>query len=112
MHKEKFDKLVKIMRKLRNECSWDKVQTFDSIKASTLEETYEVIEAIDERDYEDLKNELGDLLLHILFHSVIAEDQNLFSINEVIDSKPVNIFEIVAVGFISEIGEENKIEKL
>ena len=86
MHKEKFDKLVKIMRKLRNECSWDKVQTFDSIKASTLEETYEVIEAIDERDYEDLKNELGDLLLHILFHSIIAEDQNLFSINEVIDS--------------------------
>ncbi|MCB0732410.1 MAG: MazG family protein, partial [Ignavibacteriae bacterium] len=86
MHKEKFDNLVKIMRRLRNECSWDSVQTFDSIKSSTLEETYEVIEAIDDKNYDDLKHELGDLLLHIVFHSVIAEDQNLFSINEVIDS--------------------------
>lgn len=86
MHKEKFDNLVKIMRRLRNECSWDSVQTFDSIKAATLEETHEVIEAIDEKNYDDLKNELGDLLLHIVFHSVIAEDQKLFTINEVIDS--------------------------
>jgi len=86
MHKEKFDKLVNIMKRLRKECSWDRVQTFDSIKAATLEETYEVIEAIDEKDYEDLKNELGDLLLHILFHSVIAEDKKLFDINDVIDS--------------------------
>ena len=86
MHKEKFDNLVNIMRKLRKECSWDKVQTFDSIKAATLEETYEVIEAIDEKDYGDLKNELGDLLLHILFHSVIAEEEGLFDISDVIDS--------------------------
>ncbi|MBK7106063.1 MAG: nucleoside triphosphate pyrophosphohydrolase [Ignavibacteriae bacterium] len=86
MHKEKFDELVKIMRRLRTECSWDKVQTFDSIKAATLEETYEVIEAIDDKNYSSLKNELGDLLLHIVFHSVIAEDQNLFNINDVIDS--------------------------
>lgn len=86
MHKEKFDELVKIMRKLRSECSWDKVQTFDSIKAATLEETYEVLEAIDEKNYEDLKNELGDLLLHIVFHSAIAEDMKLFTISDVIDS--------------------------
>ena len=86
MHKEKFDNLVKIMRRLRTECSWDRAQTFDSIKAATLEETYEVIEAIDNKDYDDLKSELGDLLLHILFHSVIAESQNLFSLNDVIDS--------------------------
>ena len=86
MHKENFDNLVKIMRKLRTECSWDQSQTFDSIKSATLEETYEVIEAIDEKNYVDLKNELGDLLLHILFHSVIAEDNNLFNINDVIES--------------------------
>ena len=86
MHKEKFDNLVKIMRKLRKECSWDSVQTFDSIKSATLEETYEVIEAIDDKNYGDLKNELGDLLLHILFHSVIAEEEKLFTINDVIDS--------------------------
>lgn len=86
MHKEKFDNLVKIMRILRTECSWDSVQTFDSIKSATLEETYEVIEAIDEKNYSELKNELGDLLLHILFHSVIAEDEKLFTISDVIDS--------------------------
>ncbi|PID56225.1 MAG: nucleoside triphosphate pyrophosphohydrolase [Ignavibacteriae bacterium] len=85
MHKEKFDRLVKIMRKLRRECSWDRVQTFDSIKAATLEETYEVLEAIDSKDYDDLKGELGDLLLHIVFYSVMAEEKKLFSINEVID---------------------------
>ncbi len=86
MHKEKFDELLQIMYKLRNECSWDKVQTFDSIKAATLEEAYEVVEAIDNKDYDDLKSELGDLLLHIVFHSVIAEEKNLFTISEVIDS--------------------------
>ncbi len=86
MHKEKFDELVQIMYKLRIDCSWDKVQTFDSIKAATLEEAYEVVEAIDNKDFDELKNELGDLLLHIVFHSVIAEEQNLFSISDVIDS--------------------------
>lgn len=86
MHKEKFDELLQIMRKLRNECSWDKVQTFDSIKAATLEETYEVIEAIDKQNYNELKNELGDLLLHIVFYSVIAEEKNIFTIEEVIGS--------------------------
>ena len=86
MHKEKFDELVQIMRRLRKECSWDKVQTFDSIKAATLEETYEVIEAIDDKNYDELKNELGDLLLHIVFHSVMGEEKNLFTIEEVIES--------------------------
>ena len=86
MHKQKFDELLQIMYRLRNECSWDKEQTFDSIKASTLEEAYEVVEAIDKEDYDDLKSELGDLLLHIIFHSVIAEEKKLFTINEVIDS--------------------------
>ncbi|MCP5064564.1 MAG: nucleoside triphosphate pyrophosphohydrolase [Ignavibacteriae bacterium] len=86
MHKQKFDELLQIMYRLRNECSWDKEQTFDSIKASTLEEAYEVVEAIDEKKYDELKSELGDLLLHIVFHSVMAEEKNLFTINEVIDS--------------------------
>ncbi|MBK8945787.1 MAG: nucleoside triphosphate pyrophosphohydrolase [Ignavibacteriae bacterium] len=110
MHKEKFDNLVNIMRKLRKECSWDKVQTFDSIKAATLEETYEVLEAIDDQNYSALKNELGDLLLHIVFHSVIAEDKNLFSINEVIDSiseklirRHPHVFENLAVENNKEI---------
>lgn len=83
---EKFQKLYEIMRKLREECPWDKEQTHDSIKAATLEETYEMIEAIDQKDYQELKAELGDLLLHIVFHSAIGEDNKTFNTEQVIDS--------------------------
>ena len=83
---DNFQELMDVMRRLRNECSWDKEQTHDSIKAATLEEAYEVVEAIDEKNYEELKNELGDLLLHIVFHSVIGEESNNFSVDDVIDS--------------------------
>lgn len=83
---QKFEELVNILRRLRVECPWDKEQTFDSIKSATLEEAYEVVEAVDDKDYAELKNELGDLLLHIVFHSVIAEDNKLFVIDEVIDA--------------------------
>jgi len=85
MHEEKFKNLVDIMRKLRTECPWDAEQTNDSIKAATLEEAYELVEAIDEKNYAELKCELGDLLLHIVFHSAIAEDENRFNIGDVID---------------------------
>lgn len=86
MSGQKFEELMQIMKKLRVECPWDKEQTHDSIKAATLEEAHEVVEAIDDKDYNELKGELGDLLLHIVFHSVIAEDNKSFSINDVIDS--------------------------
>lgn len=82
----KFKRLHEIMRKLREECPWDKEQTHDSIKAATLEETYELIEAIDQKDNKELKTELGDLLLHIVFHSAIAEDNKTFNLEEVIDT--------------------------
>ncbi len=83
---QKFQELYEVMLRLRKECPWDKEQTHDSIKAATLEETHELIEAIDEKDYNEMKSELGDLLLHILFHSVIAAEENNFNINDVIDS--------------------------
>ncbi|MEW6196282.1 MAG: nucleoside triphosphate pyrophosphohydrolase [Bacteroidota bacterium] len=83
---QKFQELYEVMLRLRKECPWDKEQTHDSIKAATLEETHELIEAIDERDYNEMKSELGDLLLHILFHSVIAAEEKNFDINEVIDT--------------------------
>ncbi|NMB81287.1 MAG: nucleoside triphosphate pyrophosphohydrolase [Ignavibacteria bacterium] len=83
---KKFQELSDIMLRLRKECPWDKEQTHDSIKGATIEETYELIEAIDLKDYDEMKTELGDLLLHILFHSVIAEENNKFNINDVIDS--------------------------
>jgi MazG family protein len=82
---EKFNKLMEIMRRLRKECSWDAEQTHDSIKAATLEETHELIEAIDEKNFEEMRGELGDILLHIVFHSVIGEEENNFTIDDVID---------------------------
>lgn len=82
----KFQNLMDIMYRLRNECSWDREQTHDSIKAATLEEAYEVVEAIDDKNYTELKDELGDLLLHIIFHSVIGKEKNNFTIDDVIDS--------------------------
>jgi MazG family protein len=81
----KFNEFVGIVKRLRAECPWDKVQTNESIRAATLEEAYEVVEAIDNNDYDELKKELGDLLLHVVFHSVIADGDNRFNIDEVID---------------------------
>ena len=86
MIENKFGELVDIVKKLRAECPWDKEQTNHSIKAATIEEAYEVIESIDNKNYSELKNELGDLLFHIVFHSVMAEEINEFRLEEVIDS--------------------------
>ena len=66
-------------------CPWDLEQTFDSIKPYTLEETYEVLEAIDNRDWDELPGELGDLLLQVLFYAQMAKDQGTFSIDQVLD---------------------------
>lgn len=66
-------------------CPWDREQSFDSIKPYTLEETYEVLEAIDNRDWEELTGELGDLLLQVLFYAQMAKEQGTFSIDEVLD---------------------------
>ncbi len=66
-------------------CPWDREQTFDSIKPYTLEETYEVLEAIDNRDWEELKGELGDLLLQVLFYAEMAQEEKHFTIDDVLD---------------------------
>jgi tetrapyrrole methylase family protein / MazG family protein len=84
MIEKKFNEFVEIVRRLRNECPWDREQTNDSIKANTIEEAYEVVEAVDNNDYDELKKELGDLLLHVVFHSVIAEGNGKFKLEEVI----------------------------
>jgi len=83
----RFEKAVSIMARLRGEggCPWDREQTFDSIKPYTLEETYEVLEAIDNRDWDELPGELGDLLLQVLFYAQMARDEGRFSIDEVLD---------------------------
>ncbi len=84
---ERFERAVSIMRKLRGPggCPWEREQTFDSIKPYTLEEAYEVLEAIDNRDWEELRGELGDLLLQVLFYSQMAAEDKRFSIDEVLD---------------------------
>lgn len=86
MYESKFKDLVEIVKTLRKECPWDREQTNDSIKAATLEEAYEVADAIDNLDYEELKKELGDLIFHVVFHSVIADEGNKFNIDDVLDT--------------------------
>ena len=84
---DRFERAVAIMARLRapGGCPWDREQTFDSIKAYTLEETYEVLEAIDNRDWEELTGELGDLLLQVLFYAEMAKEEGTFSIDDVLD---------------------------
>jgi len=84
---ERFERAVSIMERLRapGGCPWDREQTFDSIKPYTLEETYEVLEAIDNRDWRELAGELGDLLLQVLFYAEMAKEQASFSIDDVLD---------------------------
>lgn len=83
---KKFSDLLTIMNRLRQECPWDKKQTAESLRQYLLEETYEVVESIDNRDWQELGKELGDLLLQIVFQSAIAEEKGLFSIADVIDN--------------------------
>src|SRR6266478_2199862 len=84
---ERFERAVSIMARLRGPggCPWDREQTFDSIKPYTLEETYEVLEAIANRDWDELPGELGDLLLQVLFYAQMAKDEGTFSIDDVLD---------------------------
>ena len=81
-----IDALIKIMDELRIKCPWDKEQTMDSLKTLTIEETFELVEAINSSDFDDIKNELGDLLLHIVFYSKIASEKNIFDFNDVVES--------------------------
>ena len=92
---ERFERVVAIMERLRapDGCPWDREQTFDTIKPYTLEETYEVLEAIDNRDWPELAGELGDLLLQVLFYAQMAREEGSFTIDQVLDrlsSKLVN----------------------
>jgi MazG family protein len=84
---ERFERAVEIMARLRapGGCPWDREQTFDTIKRYTIEETYEVLEAIDKRDWPELTGELGDLLLQVLFYAQMAREQGSFSIDDVLD---------------------------
>jgi len=82
--KKAFEKLLKIMDELREKCPWDKKQTFESLRHLTIEEMYELSDAILEKDMGEIKKELGDLLLHIIFYARIASEKKAFDITDVI----------------------------
>ncbi|WP_225974179.1 MazG nucleotide pyrophosphohydrolase domain-containing protein [Arachidicoccus ginsenosidivorans] len=83
---EAFMKLATIMDELREQCPWDQEQTIDTLRAMTLEETYELTGAIDEKNWSDLKGELGDIMLHLLFYARIGKEQQQFNLKDVLES--------------------------
>ena len=79
-----FERLVQIMNDLREKCPWDRKQTIQTLRSLTIEETYELADAITDNDWKNIKEELGDLLLHIVFYSKIGAEQQQFSLEEMI----------------------------
>lgn len=82
---DSFLRLVKIMNELREQCPWDKKQTIHTLRPLTLEETYELADAVTDENWKGIKEELGDMLLHILFYAKIGSEQKQFELQEVID---------------------------
>jgi len=83
---QNFDSLLKIMDELREKCPWDKKQTFETLRKLTIEETYELSDAVIKNDVDEIKKELGDILLHIVFYAKVASENNQFDIYDVIGS--------------------------
>lgn len=90
---DEFIKFYELVKLLRNECPWDKEQTRESLRRCLLEETYEVLDAIDNNDLTELEKELGDLLLQVIFHAVMAEQENLFSLNSILQKERKKLVE-------------------
>jgi len=85
-HSEALQRLLQIMNDLRNQCPWDKKQTLESLRHLTIEETYELGDAILQNDLDEVKKELGDLMLHIVFYSKIGAEQDAFDFADVLNS--------------------------
>ena len=83
---EAFDRLLTIMDELRENCPWDRKQTLRSLRHLTIEETYELSDAILENDLEEIKNELGDIMLHMVFYAKIASEKSAFHIGDVLNA--------------------------
>jgi len=81
-----FERLLNIMDELREKCPWDKKQTFESLRNLTIEETYELADAISENNLEELKGEIGDILLHMVFYCKIADEKKAFNITDALNS--------------------------
>lgn len=85
--RREYADFVAIVKQLRRDCPWDRAQTHESVKHLLIEEAYEVVEAIDTEDWDALAEELGDVFLHVLFHSVIAEQEGRFTLADVIEAE-------------------------
>ena len=85
--KEAIERLVGIVAVLRRECPWDKVQTHETLKKPMLEEAYEVVDAINKKDTENLREELGDVLLQVVFHSLLSAEEGAFELTDVINDE-------------------------
>jgi MazG family protein len=84
---ERFVEFVQVVRRLRKECPWDSEQTHESIRAMLLEEAYEVMESIEAENWNELRKELGDILLHVVMHAVIAEEKSSFTLEALIEGE-------------------------
>ncbi|MDZ4839930.1 MAG: nucleoside triphosphate pyrophosphohydrolase [Bacteroidota bacterium] len=82
---DSLDKLLEVVYELRQECPWDKEQTWESLRNLSIEELYELVDAIDQNDADELETEAGDVLLHILFYAMIAEEKGLFDMATLMD---------------------------
>ena len=82
---QRFLELVEIMDTLREKCPWDKKQTIHSLRSNTIEELYELVDSIMEEDWDGIKEELGDIMLHVLFYAKIGSEQGKFTLDEVMD---------------------------
>lgn len=107
---ESFGDFVAIVRQLRRDCPWDREQTHESIKHLLIEEAYETVDAIRDADYEHLSKELGDILLHVVFHAVIANESDRFTLDQVIHSETdklvrrhPHVFGDVKVGSVKDV---------
>ena len=115
-------KLLEIMQKLRDPekgCPWDIAQTFESIVPYTLEEVYEVADAIDEQDFDQLKDELGDLLLQIVYYTQMAREKNLFNFEDVAESicdklvrRHPHVFDLQNTGIDSRLKDKTELNKI
>ena len=86
MYNKSIDRLLQIMEELRAQCPWDQKQTIETLRPLTIEETYELCDAIVKKDWDGLKEELGDVLLHLVFYSKIAAEENQFNFEDVIET--------------------------
>lgn len=86
MYAQSISRLISILNQLRTQCPWDKKQTIHSLRPQTIEELYELTDALEQEDWANIKEELGDLLLHLLFYSKIADEQGKFAFGDVIET--------------------------